>query len=477
MKKLLFTFFVILLCLNSNAQPAFQRLYPLLPANSYENRIHFFDTLNGIVYSNKGNAKTTDGGKHWIPVNEWNISPVYFLNENIGFGFNGSYFCKTSNAGKTWSSISPLYPQWGTKIFALNEQSIFCYNVYCGKCKVSRDGGKSWSSQYLGKQNYDLFFVDQAYGWLSGDSGTIYSTIDSGLSWTAQNLNTLDTLKCIYFLNRDTGWVAGIRGRLFKTVDGGNTWASDTISIHNIEYIEFINANYGMVICKNEILITKDGGTTWQSKQIGQGYKVELIDSLHCYLYRPGNFNSVGSSFIGFSSDFGQNWKTLYPEIVFINSACLSDSNVAWASGMFTSGIFFTNDGGASWENQFDTNTSIECIYAHKNHVWASGSHFLLYSDDYGSNWAKISNNYYKKLFFIDSIVGFGIKSYEFFRTLDGGKTWSNSFSFGCCYTDFQFIDRNNGFLSNEHNIYKTTDGGISWTKVYTNSNEEISEI
>src|SRR5687768_13708505 len=68
-----------------------------------------------------------------------------------------------------------------------------------------------------------VHFSDSRRGWVAGDDGFVSRTIDGGLTWNQQIVETKDAINDIYFRNKEDGYLlAG--SSIFQTEDGGQTW-------------------------------------------------------------------------------------------------------------------------------------------------------------------------------------------------------------------------------------------------------------
>jgi photosystem II stability/assembly factor-like uncharacterized protein len=122
-----------------------------------------------------------------------------------------------------------------------------------------------------GKNLFDVFFLGQDSGWISGTGGTIMSTTNGGVTWTMQASQSTRKLLSVHFADPLTGWAVGDRGTILKSTDGGVLWnpqASGTTRILN--HVYFVDDQKGWAVGLGGIvLITTDGGDTWQDQPSG----------------------------------------------------------------------------------------------------------------------------------------------------------------------------------------------------------------
>jgi photosystem II stability/assembly factor-like uncharacterized protein len=256
-------------------------------------------------------------------------------------------------------------------------------------------------NQLVGRLN-SISFSDKFNGWVVGDSGRVYQTIDGGKNWIKKDLQTSANLNCVFFIDYLNGWIVGGKNqgqvlenldRIFKTNDGGETWTSYKNQKWEpvLRSIRFINKNLGWAFGYGLILKTTDGGEKWK----------------------------------------------MVPELKFNGSD-----------------LFYVNE-----KEGFYTSTSSgmygSVYYHHINH-----------SSDYGTTWESAQlDKEVKHLFFINEKIGWAIGSSCLFKTIDNGKTWTEKevFSASSNLISIFFITEDIGWVCGSNFIAKSIDGGESW--------------
>ena len=138
------------------------------------------------------------------------------------------------------------------------------------------DRPSGWVVQYPSPQGQDLYsvsFTDADRGTAVGDYGTILRTMDGGADWVVQWGSTRRRLNGVAFLDANTGLAVGEGGVILKTTDGGATWVgkrSGTKSaLYSVAYADAdtaVAAGWGtnpIVFCR-----TTDGGETWTPQDV-----------------------------------------------------------------------------------------------------------------------------------------------------------------------------------------------------------------
>ncbi len=191
-----------------------------------------------------------------------------------------------------------------------------------------------------------VFFYNDKSGWVAGQNGAVYHTINGGESWFAQNSDSNFDLFSILFSDSVNGLAVGDSGTLVTTNDGGNNWTKQTIlNGHHLQDIS-ITPNLQKYVTGDKI-IGKFESNQW----------TELPDWTQTILYSittPNNNDiwvcGLGGSVIH-SSNGGANWlnqasSALNPLLdIYFN-----DSLLGWSVGV-GGHIIRTEDGGKSWAN------------------------------------------------------------------------------------------------------------------------------
>lgn len=166
-------------------------------------------------------------------------------------------------------------------------------------------------------QLHDVQFVGKRFGWAVGEHGVIWHTRDGGESWHLQQSGLSCTLYSVCFLSDKVGWAAG----------GGT--------------MPFTRLSFGVV------LQTDDGGKTWRplvTKQTKSRVVSERNDAASDDSNR-GNSNAVATS-------TNLKKEQTLPRLTRIKFFS-EDEGFAVGQGSEDqpSGVFFTDDGGASWRD------------------------------------------------------------------------------------------------------------------------------
>jgi photosystem II stability/assembly factor-like uncharacterized protein len=246
----------------------------------------------------------------------------------------------------------------------------------------TQDGGKTWSRQKSGASVY-LFaidFVDAQTGWAVGDKATWVRTTDGGKNWSLGKLASEEGLSAdeqllaqepvlydVKFVDAKTGWIVGEFGNLWHTVDGGQNWKTQQESLVGDEVLDsldlptffgaaFSDTNNGVAVgLETRIARTSNAGGHWAFEQ------VDMKDGMGDPLYQAFMFPdttgwSVGAAGVVLQQrSTGEPWLrvSLGREVnTWLRGVSFIDKNEGWIVGGFGH-ILHTTDGGQTWIQMF----------------------------------------------------------------------------------------------------------------------------
>lgn len=366
--------------------------------------VDFTDELNGWVVGDRV-LHTTDGGQTWTGADTsgWGGVDVEFSTPQTGVLVSVNRVYLTPDGGESWMEIDPEarhYVYGGLSAVGVRDTSTMMLVGEGGEVLRSENGGMTWQllTAELVSGFQDVCFVDSLYGWAVGDNyndASIVHTTDGGQTWMVQPTNPPSSLEGVFFLDHFRGWTVGFSGRLFRTVDGGQTWLYYMIPDFYPVYqdVYFLDSLNGWAAGQSESIVhSTDGGVTW----------------------------SVQHS----------NGSTEFHDVYF------ADTSNGWVVG--ESEIWRTTNGGESWTPQF-SNADIfllQASFVNPWTGWAAGGDFsegpasgaILKTTDGGQNWVQDERDYpyFRGIEFFNHQIGWAIRpTYELYRTLDGGETWT----------------------------------------------------
>lgn len=301
------------------------------------NDIHFTSNNTGFISGNVSGFpfgptriyKTTNGGTNWTKVYEltsgFTLYHFAFTSPTNGFctlgGSNGyiNYVCRTINAGVSWDTVR-IPGTYGAQHISFPSSNVG-YIAGAGSSQgiyKTTDAGLTWTDItpqtpptslefFANCMINDIYFTDNATGFIcTGGNATnsfepsrVYKTTDGGLTWNSvfSIPNTTGAFKRLCFVDANVGFVSGTTGIVYKTTDGGNTWTSISISTQIDVYgIYFFNSQLGYACSSSGITgiiyKTTNGGLTWTTDNSGQF----IVDNYYSISFSQGSGYACGRS-------------------------------------------------------------------------------------------------------------------------------------------------------------------------------------
>lgn len=378
--------------------------------------------------------------------------------------------------GQQWKWVNP-YPtgdQINSCLFINASNGFIAGNNGCLFRTI--DGGTSWES-IPAPMNVDftkILFNDDLHGWILGSYldlsynsvPFLLKTTDGGILWDTETITDFALFTDIFFIDNLTGWCIGYGGKFFKTTDGGTTWINKSfLPPHNADFysVKFINEYEGFLTGSSSPYVlpdyfitgyTLDGGENWSfgvAPQVIEGAEFKMDMVYDSTLIIAGK-----NGIILKSEDKSHRW-SFGMNNPADNLYALDFLNTGTGIAGADSGYFLkSSDAGMHW-SRFNTGipsamTSVQCLS--QNFFTAAGHDDQLQPVILTSSNAGAEwTDLVKKISNPISVWGIAV--------LDDQTVYisGNELNYGDGY------------------IYKTTDGGTNWTQSYLSSSNEMHEI
>ncbi len=226
--------------------------------------------------------KTFNGGTSWTAISSGTALDLYsvnFLNKDTGFIGGNGILRRTYNGGTNWTTLATV-GGWVSAIFFLNKDTgyVSSGSASSGSIYKTINGGVTWSALTISSpyQLNDIYFGDRDTGYAVGggnlgNPSIMFRTLNGGVSWTQITTPSPNSLWGVNFFSADTGFIVGITGTIWRTVNAGVTWTnvySSIIGLYGITFYDHLNGfavggNGGRTV----VLTTRDGGLTWAPSQ------------------------------------------------------------------------------------------------------------------------------------------------------------------------------------------------------------------
>ncbi len=330
MKKILLSFFAILIIQTANAQWITQTF-------TTNNLFSVFSlSANNVCATGyTGPIRTTNGGTTWtqnIILGGTNTFEVHTKNPLKYYIMcqNSNWFMKVGvSSGVTLQGGKP------DSILSLHFKDMACVLAVgtAGKIEASCDTGATWQLRSSGTtQNLNaIWFSDLDSGCVVGNSGVIKRTKDGGNTWSNITSGVTNNLNAIHFPTPTVGYISGAGGRVLKSIDAGNTWTTMPTGVLNaLNGIYFVDADTGYVVgTAGLIMKTINGGVNWNTMMSGT---TQMLNSVHFSSpvdgWAVGNAGTIlkynGSAGLGINSPSAITDFNFYPnpakDFIVINS-------------------------------------------------------------------------------------------------------------------------------------------------------------
>jgi len=105
--------------------------------------------------------------------------------------------------------------------------------------------------------------------WVCGADELITVSADGGKTWTTKHsLKNGRLLLSLGFADRTFGYAAGTGGAILITKDGGDTWNPLSVPSQTVYQASFSDEKHGIIQTPGAIYTTVDGGANWNAVQI-----------------------------------------------------------------------------------------------------------------------------------------------------------------------------------------------------------------
>ncbi len=193
---------------------------------------------------------------------------IVMLNETEGYiGGSSGVVHHTVNGGTTWTMGTTFLPSTIRSIDASPDGTVHCVGDSGWVGNVTSSGVTN-TSKLVNSNLYAVSFPINGEGWLCGGSIIRHYISDA---WGADLNATLGGWNGIFFLNQNYGWVVGDSGHIIHTSNGHDFTTQRTAGSGNtLNDVSFATTTDGWAVgTGGTILHTTNGGTTWDPQSSG----------------------------------------------------------------------------------------------------------------------------------------------------------------------------------------------------------------
>lgn len=280
-----------------------------------------------------------------------------------------------------------------------------------------------------------------------------------------------------------SAWVLTPGSTFFYSADGGASWSRQIPGAPGHLYDAcFVDDLFGYV-CSTECTVakTEDGGRTWRNLAVRKSSR-DILRAVF-FVNRDVGWTACGegeSATCFRTDDGGQRWtpQTLPPHGC-PHLFAFADAQAGWAvpNSLSAEVLYRTEDGGTRWEAQpFPVPPAeVRSFVALSGDVaWAAyGGPRLLRTGDGGRTWEYVEMDaeaaVLTTMTFADATTGYAAGDNVFFKTTDGGKSWSAvATAPPVFWGHVAFGDADRGLLIDlfGRELYYTGDGGATFENI-----------
>lgn len=271
---------------------------------------------------------------------------------------------RTLNAGSSWAALAADPFAAGKNVISLVSFPIsdtvtrflaaqVATGGAQGKVAYTDDNGATWTTVNIGgaaaghgaMDSGALFALDQGHIWFASAEGYIYFSSDGGATWTAQTSGdlTVEDFHAVSFSDENTGMAVGTGDVILVTSDGGTTWelATATGSAAVLNCIGASGNFWWVGTAGGTLYYSRNDGTTWTQRRfsgdaVGEVADIAFANDLIGYMVH-NTAAPVGSIFVTVNG--GYSWKALEtPTNAGLNALTVADENTVYAVGEIQGG-------------------------------------------------------------------------------------------------------------------------------------------
>jgi len=290
-----------------------------------------------------------------------------------------------------------------------------------------------WIQQHnIGTPLYNVDFVNQNTGWVTGNNSVILKTTNGGLNWISQTIDLVypKSLYGLDMLDANTGYIVGWFETILKTTNGGQNWniisnvPSNNGNSNNA--CSFINVQTGWICSAlGRVLRTTNGGFSWDTS-----FAINILRDIQFLNAQTGWVCGDGGTLFK-STNGGLNWidhsniSNSDLDLFFLNP------NTGWVVGEQSNHIFKTTNGGSNWDTiaQLPGGSLMYsyCVYFASPQVgYVGGTYTRLFkSVNGGFNWGRdvLSDlGFINNFSFLNDTLGWAVAGGTIIHTINGGS-------------------------------------------------------
>jgi photosystem II stability/assembly factor-like uncharacterized protein len=310
-------------------------------AESWQQVLKTESTMMAIVFTTDGHGwaagypnalmRSSDSGRTWsnttTTFTEASLNAVRFPAKETGIVMSEAGIYRSTDGGLHWAMVAaPDDTLLRAMTFASAARGWIVGDG--GRILCTEDTGRTWKSRFL-PDSTDLlsaYFLDEQLGWIGAADGSIFRSTDGGQTWSRMNTVSDHALSRMCFTDEMHGYCYGQRGTVYRTSDGGKTWHSIDFGEYTYlgdchagasGWVDILTMPNDAVRRTAQIVRSTDHGLTWKKTNI-ENAKIPIAigysDEKDGWIYSYG-----GGLWV--TENGGASWSTLPLPFQFWGSA------------------------------------------------------------------------------------------------------------------------------------------------------------
>jgi hypothetical protein len=285
-----------------------------------------------------------------------------------GLAGNQHVLYKTTASGKTWTASDTGLPFTPTVIAVDPASDSHWIAATPEGLYQSTDSGAAWqaTSGFVGANMYGVAFSPAGGTVYASNFTQIYSSADSGATWTFQGVAPCAAANLAVSPSSPTTLYLGYSCGA-QSIDGGQTWATlndlDGVFFNAIA-IDPQSQDTIYAATSTGLYGSTDGAQSWTAQNIA-GLQSPNVTAVAINPKKPADVYAAANGSVYASTNSGGAWTLKSTGLTaHANSLAIAASKPAVLYAGTTAGVFVTTDSAAKWKAAGETGESISLVAA-----------------------------------------------------------------------------------------------------------------
>lgn len=237
--------------------------------------LEFVDSSLGWAISIEHVFKTTNGGRDWRRADDslleatTSLRGAHFKDDGSGWvagGYITNKILFTPDSGKSWNlqrttdkRIHDIHSPSASYVYAVADSGIVFR---------SPDEGQSWdtlhtpysSFDHFGTPSYAVHFVNDSVGYIANESLGVARTSNAGEDWTQSGLDADPLFRDLFFRDAAHGKVIAAESIIYSTSDSGKSWTQESSAEADLNELQYASNGRWWTVGDAGTFLTRSAG-------------------------------------------------------------------------------------------------------------------------------------------------------------------------------------------------------------------------